>query len=141
MILTQSVLRGLLAVALLAWPVTVQANIGDDLSQLRKRYGSAKEIGNQMLFQHDGYSIAVYFDGTHSGMEVFVRDGSKPDKLDITQEDIDKILVSQDGPNWNAVKTTSGKPTWVSADGRLIARLSEGDKSDDKFLTVMVNSK
>ena len=131
----------MLAVALLAWPVTVQANIGDDLSQLRKRYGSAKEIGNQMLFQHDGYSIAVYFDGTHSGMEVFVRDGSKPDKLDITQEDIDKILVSQDGPNWNAVKTTSGKPTWVSADGRLIARLSEGDKSDDKFLTVMVNSK
>jgi len=52
----------------------------DDLSQLRQRFGSASVVGSQMLFQHDGYSICVYFDGIHAGMEVFVRDGSDPKK-------------------------------------------------------------
>jgi hypothetical protein len=94
-----------------------------------------------MLFQHDGYSIAVYFDGSHSAMEVFVRDGSIPDKVDITQDDIDKILIAEGGRYWDSVQSNSGKPTWVSADHKLIARLTVGSDPSDKFLTVMENSK
>jgi len=131
-----------LALALLAWPALTQANIGDDLSQLRQRFGSASVVGSQMLFQHDGYSICVYFDGIHAGMEVFVRDGSDPKKTDITQQDIDKILSDEGaGQPWTPVQVPSGKPTWIRADGKLLARLSVGDKADDKYLTIMSNTK
>jgi hypothetical protein len=123
-------------------PAVANANIGDDLSQLRARYGSAKQVGGQMLFQHDGYSICVYFDDVHSAMEVFVRDGSKPDKTDITQADIDQILAAEsDGFPWAQAKSQTGKPTWLRADGKLIARLATGENPGDKFLTIMVNAK
>ena len=131
-----------LAVIFLTCPILAQANIGDDLAQLRIRYGSAKDMDGQMLFQHDGYSICVYFDGSHAGMEVFVRDGSQPDKTDITQDDIDAILAAEgDGQTWNQVESKSGKPTWLRADGKLIARMSVGDKPEDKYLMIMVNEK
>jgi hypothetical protein len=131
-----------LAVILLACPSLAQANIGDDIGQLRGRYGSAKNMMGQMLFQHDGYSICVYFDGAHSAMEIFVRDGSVPAKTDITQDDIDKILAAQgNGQPWNSAPTRNGKPAWVSADHKLVARLSEGDKPEDKVLTIMANEK
>ena len=131
-----------LVLALLAWSAQAQADIGDDLTQLRGHYGSAKDMGNQMLFQHDGYSICVYFDGIHSAMEVYVRDGSDPKKLDIAQQDIDDIMAREgSGQAWNPIQTRSGKPTWLRADGKLLARLSVGDKPEDKYFTVMVNSK
>ena len=132
---------------ILACPALALANIGDDIGQLRGRYGSAKDMGGQMLFQHDGYSICVYFDGSHSAMEVFVRDGSKKDKtgaaiIDITQDDIDQILATQAiGQNWNEVQTSSGKKTWLSSDGKLVARLSVDDKSNEKTLMIMLNAK
>ncbi len=132
----------LLAALLLAWPLAAQANIGEDLTQLRTRYGSAQEVGNQMLFQHDGYSICVYFDGIHSGMEVFVRDGSKPGKTDFTEDDIEQVLASEsDGLTWNVVQVSSGKRTWMRSDSKLIARFTDGDKPEDKYLTIMVNTK
>ena len=75
------------------------------------RYGSTQAVGNQVLFQHDGFSICVYFDGAHSGMEVFLRDGSKPGKTDFTEQDVEQILAA------------------------------EGDKPEDKYLTIMLNAK
>jgi len=131
-----------LALMVLTWPGVAHANIGEDLAQLRKRYGSAKDMAGQMLFQHDGYSICVYFDGTVSAMEVFVRDGSLPDKTDISQADIDIILADQgEGHPWNQVQSHTGKATWVRSDGKLIARLSTGDQPDEKYLTIMLNAK
>ena len=131
-----------LAAVIVACPSLAQANIGDDLNQLRGRFGSAKDMDGQMLFQHDGYSICVYFDGIHAAMEVFVRDGSKPDKTDITQDDIDQILTDEgNGQEWHSFQSSSGKQSWLRADGKLIARLSVGDTPQDKYLMVMVNEK
>jgi hypothetical protein len=115
-----------------------EAAIGDDLAQLRAAYGSASQAGNQMLFRHDGYSIAVYFDGTRSGMEIFVRDGSMPDKPEITPADINAILALEGaGQAWSPVQTHSGQPTWLRADGKLIARFNPAEK----ILAVMENAK
>ena len=131
-----------LAALVLAFPTPGWANIGDDIGQLRGRYGSAKDMGGQMLFQHNGYSICVYFDGSHAAMEVFVRDGSMKDKTDITKDDIDKILSDEGvGQTWNEVETASGKKIWLRADGKMIARLSIDDKSSEKTLMVMLNQK
>jgi hypothetical protein len=127
-----------LVLALLVGVGPARAAIGDDLATLRAKYGSASEVGNQMLFQHDGYSIAVYFDGTRSGMEIFVRDGSKPNKPDITQEDIDAILVLEgEGQPWHPIQTQSGEPTWLRLDGKLIARFNP----TEKILAIVTNSK
>ena len=135
-----------LAILLLTWPTVVQANIGDTVEKLRGRYGSAKIVGNQMLFQHDGYSICVYFDGDKSGMEVYVRDGSIKDKTDITDEDIKALLSKESesgGTNWAWIEKpmVSGKRVFLRSDGKLIARLSDGDRGGDKFFTIMLNTK
>ncbi len=131
-----------MAVIVLAFVVPARANIGDDLGELRGRYGGAKNVGGGMLFQHDGYSICVYFDGSHSAMEVFTRDGSKPDKTDISQADVDAILAAEAvGQTWNPIQTSSGKKTWLSANGKVIARLSVDDKTNEKTLMIMVNEK
>jgi hypothetical protein len=128
-------LLGVLAGAI---ALPVRAAIGDDLATLRAAYGSAKEVGGQMLFRHDGYSIAVYFDNTRSGMEIFVRDGSDPKKTEITSKDIDSILTLEgQGQPWNPVQTRSGEPTWLRADGKVIARFN----ASEKILAVLVNSK
>jgi hypothetical protein len=128
----------LLVLGLLISVAPARAVIGDDLTTLRATYGSASQVGNQMLFQHDGYSIAVYFDGTRSGMEIFVRDGSKADKQDITSADIDAILVLEGaGQPWHPIQVRSGEPTWLRADGKLIARFNP----TEKILAVIANSK
>ena len=130
--------RNLFLVLLLVSTARAQAAIGDDISQLRAAYGSAQQVGGQMLFQHDGYSIAVYFDGTRSGMEIFARDGSVPNKNDITQQDVDAILVQEGaGQPWHPISTHSGQPTWLRADGKLIARFNQSEK----IVTVMENAR
>jgi hypothetical protein len=136
----------LLAVAFfLACPVMAQANIGEDLTQLRARYGGAKEVGGQMLFDHGGLSITVYFDGDRSAMEIFTRNASRPDQPDLSKEDIDHILnASSEGKTWNQAQGSSGKPTWVRSDNKLIARLSEnstGKADDASVLIIMLNAK
>lgn len=152
----------MLGIALLAWPAMVQANIGDTLSQLRERYGSAKAVGGQMLFEvrlvdgrivpargsadtQDHFSVAVYFDGEHSGMEVFTRNTSDPVKANLTQAEIDTILAAtNDGQAWHSVQLPSGKPTWVRSDKKLIARFSpnkSGKIDDASVLVIMLNSK
>jgi hypothetical protein len=135
-----------LAIAIfLAWPVTAQANIGEDLTQLRARYGGAKEVGGQMLFEHAGLSITVYFDGDHSAMEIFTRNSSDPDKSDLSKEDVDRILnAASEGKIWNQIQVRSGKPTWVRSDNKLIARLSQnstGKADDASVLVIMLNAK
>ena len=116
----------------------VHGAVGDDMVKLRAVYGSASKVGGQMLFQHDGYSVAVYFDGAYSAMEIFVRDGSKPDKTDISQADIDEILLLEGaGQPWSEVRTSRGEPTWLRADGKLIARFNPSEK----IVAVMTNSK
>ncbi len=129
------------AILLLVCAPLSHANIGDDLSDLRGRYGGAKNVGTGMIFQHDGYSICVYFDGSHAAMEIYARDGSKPDKLDITQEDVDAILAKEAvGKTWNPIQTNSGKQTWLSSDNKLIARITTDEKGE-KTLMIMLNSK
>jgi hypothetical protein len=148
--------------ALLAWPAMAQANIGDTLSQLRERYGSAKDMGGQMLFEvrlingqivpargsadtKDHFSVTVYFDGDHSAMEIFTRNTSDPVKANMAQADIDTILAAtSEGQTWNAVQSSSGKPTWLRSDDKLIARFSpntSGKIDDASVLVIMLNSK
>jgi len=133
-------------------PTVGRAHIGDDMAQLRQAYGAtAKKVGSAMIFQRNGYSICVYFDGDHSAMEVFSRDGSekkKPDSTpeDMTQQNIDDILALEgDGQKWSPVTSHSGKPTWLRADNKLIARVSDATDADTgqggKILVVMVNEK
>ena len=75
-------------------------------------------------------------------MEVFTRDGSMPKKTDITQADIDAILAAEAvGKSWNEIQTNSGRKTWLSSDNKLIARVSLDDKTGEKTLMIMVNSK
>ena len=156
-------LRQMFLLLALVLPVApAWANIGEDIFQLRGRYGSAKDMGGQMLFQiqivndkivrlppssdqHEGYSVTVYFDGTHSAMEVFTRNTSDPVKADIPPQDIERLLASEsDGLTWNKVTVSSGKPTWLRMDNKLIARFSPntGGKADDaSVLVIMANRK
>jgi hypothetical protein len=118
-------------------PAPARAAIGDDLPALRAAYGSAKQVGGQMLFRHGGFDIAVYFDGTRSAMEIFALAANQPDKTDFTQKDIDGILALEgQGRPWNSIQTRSGEPTWLRADGKLIARFNAGEK----ILAVLVNA-
>jgi hypothetical protein len=118
-------------------PAPARAAIGDDLPALRTAYGSAKEVGGQMLFRHGGFDIAVYFDGARSAMEIFALAANQPDKTDFTQKDIDGILAQEgQGQPWNQVQTRSGEPTWVRADGKLIARFN----ANEKILAILVNA-
>lgn len=151
----------LLAVVLLAWPCAAQANIGEDITQLRGRYGSAKDMGGQMLFQvrivndkierlppsanqREGYSVTVYFDGDRSAMEVFTRNTSDPAQSEISREDIDRILASEsDGLTWSPIQVSNGKPTWLRMDSKLIARFSpntSGKIDGASVLIIMQNS-
>jgi len=151
-----------LVAAILVWPAMALANIGDTLPQLRGRYGSAKDMGGQMLFEvrltdgqivpardsantSDHFSINVYFDGDHSAMEVFTRNASDPLKAKLTQKDIDDILATaSEGQAWYPIQVANGKPTWVRADKKIIARFSpgKGEKADDaSVLVIMLNTK
>jgi hypothetical protein len=151
-----------LGVALLAWPALAQANIGDTLPQLRGRYGSAQDMGGQMLFEvrlvngqivpargsadtQDHFSVTVYFDGDHSAMEIFTRNTSNPVKANLTQADIDAILAAtNDGQTWNPVQLPSGRTTWMRSDNKLLARFSpnkSGKADDASVLVIMLNSK
>ncbi|MCE0524237.1 MAG: hypothetical protein LV480_15140 [Methylacidiphilales bacterium] len=147
---------------ILAWPALAHANIGDTLQQLRERYGSAQNMGGQMIFEvrlNDGqivpargsanpeshYTITVYFDGDHSAMEVFTRNTSDPAKANLSQSDIDAILAAtSDGNTWNPVTVPSGRTTWLRSDGKYIARFSpnkSGNADDASVLVIMLNSK
>lgn len=147
--------------ALLAWPAMAQANVGETLPQLRERYGSAKDMGGQMLFEvrlvdgqlvpahgsntQDHFAVNVYFDGVYSAMEVFTRNTSDPTKANMTQADIDAILTATgDGQKWNAVQTPTGRQTWLRSDNKLIARFSpnkSGKVDDASVLAIMLNTK
>jgi hypothetical protein len=135
--------KGLAIVGCLLAPLVAHGHIGDNLAQLRQAYGATgKEAGNTMIFQRNGYSICVYFDGIHSAMEIFTRDGSDKTKTDITDNDIKSILTMEsDGQTWNPVTSHSGHPTWLRSDDKLIARLSPGETTADKVFVVMVNEK
>jgi hypothetical protein len=151
-----------LGVALLAWPAMAQANIGDTLSQLRERYGSAQDLGGQMLFEvriangqivpargsidtQNHFTVTVYFDGDHSAMEVFTRNTSDPLKADLTQADIDTILAAtNEGRTWRSVQLPTGRTTWMRSDNKLIARFSpnkSGKIDDASVLVIMLNTK
>jgi len=140
----------------------VRANVGDTMTELRQRYGSAKDMGGQMLFEvrlanrqivpardtanaDDHFTITVYFDGDHSAMEVFARNTSDPAKANLTQADIDAILAAtNDGLTWHSIQVATGRTTWMRSDRKLIARFSPnatGNADDASVLVVMLNSK
>lgn len=135
------------ALALVLAATAASARIGDTLTQLRAVYGStAKKQGNAMIFQRNGYSICVYFDGTVSGMEIFARDGSVKGKTEITDADVKGILAMEGaGQGWSQVTSKSGKPTFLREDRKVIARLSEADDAlsgaPGKAFVVLVNQK
>jgi hypothetical protein len=135
----------LAGVIFLGWPVMARANVGEDATQLYARYGKGKVIAGQLVFERAGLSITVYFDGDHSGMEIFTRNTSDPDKADLSQEEIDHILnEAGEGKTWNKVQVRSGKPTWMRSDNKLIARLSQnstGKADDASVLVIMLNAK
>jgi hypothetical protein len=133
----------LAVVAGLLSPAIGRAHIGDDLAQLQQVYGAtAHRVGSALIFQRNGYSICVYFDGDRSAMEMFTRDGSEKNKTDITPEDVDALLrLEGQGEGWSQMVGQSGKPVWLSADKKLIARLSTGDSPADKVFVVMVNER
>ncbi len=150
-----------LVLVLLAWPALAQANIGDTLPELRQRYGSAKDMGGQLLFEvrlingqitpardsanpQEHYTITVYFDGDHSAMEVFTRNTSDPVKASLSQADINTILTAtSEGQEWHPIQVANGKPTWVRTDKKIIARFSpnkSGNADDASVLIIMLNS-
>jgi hypothetical protein len=133
----------LAAVAVLLSPAVGRAHIGDNLAQLREVYGAtAQRVGSAFVFQRNGYSICVYFDGDLSAMEMFTRDGSEKNRTDITPEDVDALLkLEGQGQGWSQMMGQSGKPVWLRADKKLIARLSTGDTPADTVFVVMVNEK
>jgi hypothetical protein len=133
----------LAAVAVLLSPAVGRAHIGDNLAQLREVYGAtAHRVGNALIFQRNGYSICIYFDGDLSAMEMFTRDGSDKNKTDITPEDVTALLkLEGQGQGWSPMVGHSGKPVWLRADKKLIARLSAGDTQADTVFVVMVNEK
>jgi len=120
-----------LGTLLVAAMLPARANVGDTITQLRQRYGSAKQMGGQMLFEirlKDGqiipargatdtsshFTVAVYFDGAYSAMEIFTRNTSDPAKANMTQDDINAILTAMGGDiPWTPLQTSSGKQTWV----------------------------
>ncbi len=132
----------LAAVISLLAPAIGRAHIGDTLEQLQQVYGATgHRVGNAMIFQRNGYSICVYFDGDYSAMEVFTRDGSLKNVNDITVGDVAALLTLEgQGQAWSQMVGQSGKPVWLRADKKLIARLS-GDAPEDKVFVVMVNEK
>jgi hypothetical protein len=159
-----SVLRKsiLLAVAMGAWPGAAHANIGDTLPQLRARYGSASDMGSQLLFEvrlndgqivpargtvnpEDHFSVTVYFDGVHSGMEIFTRNTTDPAKSNLTPEDIQSILnAAREGYSWDAAQLANGKSIWLRSDKKLLARFSpnkSGKIDDASVLVIMLNTK
>lgn len=148
-----------LAAVLLAAATPGHANIGETVTQLRQRYGSAKEMGSQLLFEvriKDGqivpargsadvqnhFTVNVYFDGAQSGMEVFTRNTSDPVKANMTQADIDAILAATNGGlAWVPIQVANGKPTWVRTDKKLVARFSPnktGNADDASVLVIML---
>jgi hypothetical protein len=133
----------LAAVAVLLSPAVGRAHIGDNLAQLREFYGAtAQRVGNALIFQRNGYSICIYFDRDLSAMEMFTRDGSEKKKTDITPEDVAALLkLEGQGQGWSQMVGPSGKPVWLRADRKLIARLSPGDTPADTVFVVMVNEK
>jgi hypothetical protein len=138
--------------------VPARANIGDTIDELRHRYGSAKDMGGQMLFEvriKDGqiipardsadtdthFSVNVYFDGIHSAMEVFTRNTSDPAKAEMTKDDIATILAAtSDGLSWVPVVLPNGKTTWVRGDKKLVARFdpNKTGKVDDASVLVIM---
>ena len=125
-----------LGTLLVAALMPVRGYVGDTLDDLRQHYGSAKDMGGQMLFEvrlKDGhlipardaadktnvYSITVYFDGTRSAMEVFTRNTSDPAKANMSTDDVNAILTATTaGSPWTSIPTPSGKPTWVWGDDK-----------------------
>jgi hypothetical protein len=155
------------ALTLATWPLLVHANIGDTVDQLRQHYGSAQKLGGQMLFDvrlangrivpsrgaengADRFSIAVYFDGIHSAMEVFTRNTSDPAKAELSPDDISAILNALgNGIPWAPTAVEDGKQTWLWGDSKdappkLLARFDPnktGNADDASVLVIMLYTK
>ena len=150
-----------LGVLLVAALTPARANIGDTMTELRQRYGSAKDMGGQMLFEvrlKDGqilpargatdvenhFTITVYFDGVHSAMEVFTRNTGDPAKANMTPGDINTILNAiGNGLPWVPLRTGTGKQTWVWGDKRgslpqLLARFDPASSNSPDDASVLV---
>jgi hypothetical protein len=154
--------RGIaLGLVLMAAGAPARANVGDTLTELRHRYGSAKDVGGQMLFEvrlKDGqiipardaadvqshFTVTVYFDGDRSGMEVFTRNTCDPAKSEMTPEDINTILTAVGGGvPWLPIHVRTGKQTWLwgnkkGAPPQLLARFDPNKTSSPDDASVLI---
>ena len=150
-----------LGTLLVAALMPARANVGDTMTELRQRYGSAKDMGGQMLFEvrlKDGhlipardavdksslYSITVYFDGEHSAMEVFTRNTSDPSKANMSPDDVNAILnATTAGSPWTPQPVPSGKQTWVWGNDKnkppqLLARFDPAKSASPDDASVLI---
>ena len=150
-----------LGALLVAALIPARGNIGDTMTELRQHYGSAKDMGGQMLFEvrlKDGqilpardatdkenhFTITVYFDGVHSAMEIFTRNTSDPAKANMSQDDINTILNAVgNGIPWTPITTPSGKQTWVWGDKKgelpqLMARFDPAKSASPEDASVLI---
>ena len=152
--------KAVLAALLLICPTFAFANIGDTIEQLRERYGSAKDLGGQLLFEvrinngqivpahgaadtQNHFTIAVYFDGIHSAMEVFTRNSSDPGKAEMSDSDVEAIKkASGGGQEWHPIQVPTQRITWVTTDKKLLARFSpnKSGKIDDAGVLVIMEN-
>jgi hypothetical protein len=150
-----------LGALLVAAMLPARANIGDTMTELRQRYGSATALGAQMLFEvrlKDGqiipsrgatdtanhFTVTVYFDGANSAMEIFTRNTSDPAKANITPDDINAILTAMGGNiPWTPIQTPNGKQTWLWGSKKdkppqLLARFDPARSSSPDDASVLI---
>ncbi len=112
-------------------------NIGDDIGQLRKEFGSAMQEPSGYLFLHDGFSITALMDSGHAAIEIFLRDPSLKSKGSLTREEVQKILAQEAaGFTWVEGLTSDGSPEWSRSDGKVFAKLVTNQDNGDRGLYI-----
>lgn len=122
-----SVLLLICSVAWIGLLAASHAAIGDTHEDLFKRYGAGKEIGGQMLYQVDTFSLSVYFNKDVSSMDVYTRMPNVDGTHDpLSDADIEKLLKIESIANgsWYKVLSKTGQKTWRRTDGKVIARFT-----------------
>ncbi len=114
----------LACLGLLIGATAAQARIGDTKAKLADRYGAGKEIGEQVLYTADRYSVTVFFNAEgKAAMEIFgLRpsvDGKHPT---FTDDDFQEFLHQEgQGKDWETL-SLKGAPTWRRSDNKVFAR-------------------
>ncbi|MDE1170293.1 MAG: hypothetical protein PW734_03645 [Verrucomicrobium sp.] len=111
---------------------SAQARVGDTRAQLADRWGAGKEIGEQVLYTADRYSVTVTFNAEgEAAMEIF---GLRPDATGarpaITPDDCEEFLHQEGrGQPWRKLDLPGAGATWEREDGKVFARFIPGQQA------------